>query len=98
MPPDSPREFRPVNIAVLTVSDTRTLATDKSGGLLVDRLADAGGALAALATEAPLPDGAVYAALRKARITWPAPSTLAQDDGVMQALWADSAALCGEAP
>jgi molybdenum cofactor biosynthesis protein B len=46
MPPDSPREFRPVNIAVLTVSDTRTLATDKSGGLLVDRLADAGHALA----------------------------------------------------
>jgi molybdenum cofactor biosynthesis protein B len=46
MPPDAPREFRPVNIAVLTVSDTRTLATDKSGGLLVDRLADAGHALA----------------------------------------------------
>ena len=67
-------------------------------GRTMNRLADAGGALAALATEAPLPDGAVYAALRKARITWPAPSTLAQDDGVMQALWADSAALCGEAP
>jgi molybdenum cofactor biosynthesis protein B len=46
MPPDSPREFRPVNIAVLTVSDTRTLATDKSGGLLVDRLASAGHGLA----------------------------------------------------
>jgi molybdenum cofactor biosynthesis protein B len=46
MPPDSPREFRPVNIAVLTVSDTRTLATDKSGGLLVDRLASAGHELA----------------------------------------------------
>ena len=28
MPPDAPREFRPVNIAVLTVSDTRTLATE----------------------------------------------------------------------
>jgi molybdenum cofactor biosynthesis protein B len=46
MPPDSPREFRPVNMAVLTVSDTRTLATDKSGGLLVDRLASAGHGLA----------------------------------------------------
>lgn len=46
MPPDAPRELRPVNIAVLTVSDTRTLATDKSGGLLVERLADGGHRLA----------------------------------------------------
>ena len=34
--------FVPLNIAVLTVSDTRTEATDKSGQLLVDRLATAG--------------------------------------------------------
>lgn len=46
MPPDAPREFRPVRIAVLTVSDTRTLATDKSGALLVDRLTQAGHTLA----------------------------------------------------
>lgn len=46
MPPDSPREFRPVRIAVLTVSDTRTVATDKSGALLVERLGSAGHVLA----------------------------------------------------
>jgi len=31
-------EFKPINIAVLTVSDTRTEETDTSGKLLVDRL------------------------------------------------------------
>ena len=36
------REFIPVNIAVLTVSDSRTEADDKSGKLLVSRLSDAG--------------------------------------------------------
>jgi molybdenum cofactor biosynthesis protein B len=36
------REFLPVNIAVLTVSDTRTPKTDKSGDTLVDRIAGAG--------------------------------------------------------
>jgi molybdenum cofactor biosynthesis protein B len=46
MPPDAPREFRPVRIAVLTVSDTRTVATDKSGALLVERLGSAGHVLA----------------------------------------------------
>ncbi len=39
-------EFMPVNIAVLTVSDTRTEATDTSGNLLVDRLLSAGHRLA----------------------------------------------------
>lgn len=38
--------FVPLNIAVLTVSDTRTLETDTSGQLLVDRLTDAGHQLA----------------------------------------------------
>ena len=38
--------FRPVRIAILTVSDTRTLAEDKSGDLLVGRLRDAGHELA----------------------------------------------------
>ncbi|MBT9557842.1 MAG: molybdenum cofactor biosynthesis protein B [Myxococcales bacterium] len=33
---------RPVNIAVLTVSDTRTLENDTSGALLVERLTSAG--------------------------------------------------------
>jgi molybdopterin adenylyltransferase len=36
------REFLPVNIAVLTVSDTRTLKNDKSGEILVDRIEGAG--------------------------------------------------------
>ena len=36
------REFIPVNIAVLTVSDTRTIETDTSGKLIADRLAEAG--------------------------------------------------------
>jgi molybdenum cofactor biosynthesis protein B len=36
------REFIPVNVAVLTVSDTRTLETDGSGQLIVDRLTEAG--------------------------------------------------------
>ena len=39
--------FVPLNIAVLTVSDTRTLDTDTSGGLLVERLQGAGHRLAA---------------------------------------------------
>lgn len=33
---------RPVRIAVLTVSDTRTEATDRSGALLIERLTSAG--------------------------------------------------------
>ncbi len=38
--------FVPLNIAVLTVSDTRSLATDTSGQLFVDRLTAAGHHLA----------------------------------------------------
>lgn len=40
------REFVPARIAVLTVSDTRTEATDKSGTLLAERLQAAGHRLA----------------------------------------------------
>lgn len=39
---DESRPFIPVNIAVLTVSDTRTIETDTSGQALVDRLTAAG--------------------------------------------------------
>ena len=46
---DETKDFIPVRIAVLTVSDTRTLAEDKSGDTLVDRLTDAGHLLAARA-------------------------------------------------
>ena len=40
------REFKPLNIAVMTVSDTRTEATDKSGDTLVKLLTGAGHRLA----------------------------------------------------
>lgn len=39
---DLEREFVPLAIAILTVSDTRTEATDKSGRFLVERLTKAG--------------------------------------------------------
>ncbi|MFO1370935.1 MAG: molybdenum cofactor biosynthesis protein B [Candidatus Competibacteraceae bacterium] len=42
----SEREFLPLAIAVLTVSDTRTEADDASGGALVERLTAAGHHLA----------------------------------------------------
>lgn len=43
---DESKEFLPVRIAVLTVSDTRGLAEDRSGDTLVQRLTDAGHILA----------------------------------------------------
>jgi molybdenum cofactor biosynthesis protein B len=43
---DESREFIPVRIAVLTVSDTRGLDEDKSGDTLVSRLTEAGHILA----------------------------------------------------
>ena len=39
-------EFKPLNIAILTVSDSRTEADDKSGNILVERLQQAGHQLA----------------------------------------------------
>ena len=42
----SEREFIPLNIAVLVVSDSRTEKTDKSGKLLVARLQESGHTLA----------------------------------------------------
>jgi molybdenum cofactor biosynthesis protein B len=46
---DPARQFVPLSIAVLTVSDTRDLADDKSGGLLAERIEKAGHRLAARA-------------------------------------------------
>ena len=43
---DESRDFLPVRIAVLTVSDTRTIDDDRSGDTLVDRLEGAGHILA----------------------------------------------------
>jgi molybdenum cofactor biosynthesis protein B len=49
MPLDPAAAFLPVRIAVLTVSDTRSLADDRSGDTLVERLTGAGHILAARA-------------------------------------------------
>jgi len=46
MPIDANAAFLPVRIAVLTVSDTRGLADDRSGDALVERLTGAGHLLA----------------------------------------------------
>jgi molybdenum cofactor biosynthesis protein B len=43
---DEKRTFLPVNIAVLTVSDSRSAADDKSGQILADRITGAGHVLA----------------------------------------------------
>ncbi len=48
---DETRPFIPVNIAVLTVSDTRTATNDTSGDALVERIEKAGHHLAARAIE-----------------------------------------------
>src|SRR4029453_233511 len=39
---DESRHFVPLNIAVLTISDTRALADDKSGAILAERIKAAG--------------------------------------------------------
>jgi molybdenum cofactor biosynthesis protein B len=44
---DESKKFVPLNIAVLTISDTRSLADDKSGTTLSERLTAAGHRLAA---------------------------------------------------
>jgi len=49
MPIDEDAPFLPVRVAVLTVSDSRTIETDLSGAILVDRLTQAGHVLAARA-------------------------------------------------
>ena len=44
---DENRAFKPIRIALLTVSDTRTLADDTSGDILEQRIVDAGHEIAA---------------------------------------------------
>lgn len=46
MPIDDTRPFKPVNIALLTISDSRTAADDTSGDILADRIVSAGHRLA----------------------------------------------------
>lgn len=43
---DESLTFKPINIAVLTVSDTRTMKDDTSGNILIERLTGAGHSLA----------------------------------------------------
>jgi molybdenum cofactor biosynthesis protein B len=62
---DATAAFLPVNIAVLTVSDTRTLADDRSGDTLVARIETAGHRLASRRIERDDAD-AIEAVLR----TW----------------------------
>ena len=42
MPIDSQKEFKAVNISVLTISDTRTETTDKSGQILAKKVREKG--------------------------------------------------------
>ncbi len=70
MPIDEKLPFIPVSIAVLTVSDTRTLATDKSGDTLAERIAKSGHHVAARAIERD--DAALIEARLRAWIADPA--------------------------
>jgi len=60
---DESLEFIPVRIAVLTVSDTRSLAEDRSGDVLVGRIEEAGHVLAGRAL-VPDDQAAIEAKLR----------------------------------
>jgi molybdenum cofactor biosynthesis protein B len=62
---DESLAFHPLRIAVMTISDTRTDETDKSGALLVDRLTSAGHKLAG---KARVPDD--IAAIRSQAESW----------------------------
>lgn len=64
MPIDTSRPFLPVRIAILTVSDTRTEQTDRSGALLADLASAAGHVVAARRIVRDEPDD-VEAALRE---------------------------------
>ncbi|MCB2089686.1 MAG: molybdenum cofactor biosynthesis protein, partial [Sphingomonadaceae bacterium] len=48
---DATRQFKPINIALLTVSDTRGPDDDTSGDILAERIKAAGHKLAARAIE-----------------------------------------------
>ena len=48
---DADRAFKPINIALLTISDTRTLEDDTSGAILAERITGAGHTLVERAIE-----------------------------------------------
>jgi len=66
---DPSRTFQPINIALLTVSDTRTAQNDTSGDILAQRIADAGHTLARRTIERD--DAAAIAALLESWIDDP---------------------------
>lgn len=68
---DTSRDFIPVKIAVLTVSDTRTFENDKSGDVLIERIEAAGHSLAGRRI---VPDDIVH--IRGALMTWIADSSV----------------------
>ena len=51
MPLDESKQFKPINIALLTVSDTRTAYDDTSGDILAERIKAAGHMLVVRAIE-----------------------------------------------
>ena len=53
---DPSRTFTPINIALLTISDTRTLDDDSSGAILAERIAGSGHALVERAIEKDVAD------------------------------------------
>ena len=63
MPIDETLPFRPIAIAVLTISDSRTMDTDSSGEILANRIEDAGHTLVSRAIVAD-DATAIEAALR----------------------------------
>ena len=67
---DESKDFIPVRIAVLTVSDTRSLAEDRSGDTLVQRLTDAGHVLAAQGGDARSGDGSPSQPAVRHRSPW----------------------------
>ncbi len=61
----------------------------------MNSLGDAGRGLADLSDGTISSQTAIYCSLRKAKLTWPPPSTIAQDDAACARLWRDSAAMVG---
>ena len=57
---DETRPFQSIKIAIITVSDTRTTATDSSGDILADRIRNAGHKLAARVIEKDNADALVH--------------------------------------
>lgn len=63
----------------------------------MNSIADAGRCLADL-SDGTTTSTAIYCSLRKAQLTWPPPSTIAQDDAACAKLWRDSATMVGLPP